>query len=132
MNNIDSGLTEHNSGTANQPVGTNGSEQAVDSLPGVTFAPLRFDAAEFMQFVEDENLTPEQADELLRTTWEIMVGFVDIAFGISSTQQVVDRLPKKTARRARRSTRVLSSDPTISNNKDKTTSARATRNAGGE
>lgn len=54
------------------------------------FAPLTFDALEFMQFVEDENLTQAEAEQLLRAIWDIAVAFVDLAFGIHPTQQTVD------------------------------------------
>lgn len=55
------------------------------------FAPLHFDAREFLQYVEDENLTEAQALELLGVIWEIVVAFVDLGFGLSPIQHVVDR-----------------------------------------
>ena len=75
---------------------TNGSApltSAPEAPPGLAFSPLRFDAAEFMKFVEDWELTDAQAEALLRAIWDIVVGFVDIAYGLHPVQQAVDRLP---------------------------------------
>jgi hypothetical protein len=55
------------------------------------FTPLTFDASKFMEFVAHEELSEEEAVLLLRAYWDTFVGFADIAFGISSTHQAVDR-----------------------------------------
>jgi len=56
------------------------------------FKPLTFNPDEFAQFVVDQNLSDEQATALLATIWEIMVAFVDLGFGVSTTQSAVGRL----------------------------------------
>jgi hypothetical protein len=68
-------------------LGSAPSEQA----PGnEAFAPLHFDAAEFMQYIVDENLSEAEAVELLRAIWEIVVAFVDLRYGFSPLQHLVD------------------------------------------
>lgn len=53
---------------------------------------LQFNPAEFMQFVEDEGLSEEEAVALLRAIWDIVVAFVDLGFGLNPVQQaLVDR-----------------------------------------
>lgn len=64
---------------------------ALEAPPGLSFAPLRFDPREFMQFVENEGLTEQEAQQLLRAIWDIMVAFVDLAWGVHPVQQAVDR-----------------------------------------
>lgn len=58
----------------------------------VGYLPLQFDPDEFMHFVEDENLTDEQARALLEAVWSVMVAFVDLRFGVHPLQQVPDIL----------------------------------------
>lgn len=55
------------------------------------FAPLRFDPAEYMHYVEDMDLTEAQAIELLRVIWAINVAWVDLGFGINPIQQAMDK-----------------------------------------
>lgn len=53
---------------------------------------LQFNPAEFMQYVEDEGLSEEEAVALLRAIWDIVVAFVDLGFGLNPVQQaLVDR-----------------------------------------
>lgn len=72
-------------------LGSAPSASALDAPPGLSFAPLRFDPREFMQFVEDEGLTEPQAQQLLRAIWDIHLAFVDLAWGVHPVQQAVDR-----------------------------------------
>ena len=66
------------------------SSNPVVNLPG---PGLQFDPAKFLQYVEEENLTEEQAGVLLRAIWDLVVSFVDLGFGLSPVQQaLVDRL----------------------------------------
>lgn len=65
------------------------SSNPVVNLPGLG---LHFDPAKFLQYVEEEDLTEEQATVLLRAIWDIIVAFVDLGFGLSPVQQaLVDR-----------------------------------------
>lgn len=61
------------------------------------FPALRFDLDEYRKYIEDENLTDAQAEELLNAIWLIMVGFVDLGFGLHPVQQVLDGREKKLA-----------------------------------
>lgn len=45
-----------------------------------------FDPSEYMQYVEDFELTEEQKIELLRTLWEITAAFARWGYGIDSVQ----------------------------------------------
>lgn len=63
---------------------------ALEAPPALSFAPLHFDAAEFIRFVESEGLTEAEAVTLLHEVWKIVVGFVDIGWGIHPVQQVPD------------------------------------------
>jgi hypothetical protein len=72
------------------------STEATPEAPGAStlprfFVPLQFDPREFMQFVENEGLTEQEAQQLLRAIWDIMVAFVDLAWGVHPVQQAVDR-----------------------------------------
>ena len=47
---------------------------------------INFDPSEFAHHLAEMNLTPEQQDELIRVTANIMRAFVDMGFGISPVQ----------------------------------------------
>ena len=65
------------------------SSNPVANLPGLG---LQFDPAKFLQYVEEEDLTEEQAGVLLRAIWDLVVSFVDLGFGLNPVQQaLVDR-----------------------------------------
>ncbi|MCB9992254.1 MAG: hypothetical protein H6873_01205 [Hyphomicrobiaceae bacterium] len=68
--------------------GPNGAESENEAA---AFPALRFDPQEYMQFVEDEDVTEAQAEELLGTIWLIVVAFVDLGFNIHPVQQVLDK-----------------------------------------
>lgn len=96
---------------------------SLDSPPA--FQPLHFDVREYMQFVEDEDLTEAQAEDLLRTVWEIVVAFVDIAYGIHPAQQVlVDGSRETTGSLPGESRNMLSSKDTFSEIANPKTAAR--------
>ena len=59
-------------------------------VPQHQFRALSFDPDAFMQFVEDEDLSDEDAHALLRAVWEIIVAFVDLGLGIHPVQQAMD------------------------------------------
>lgn len=45
---------------------------------------LSFEAAEYMEYVDDLELTEAQKVEFLRTLWTIMSAFVELGFGVDS------------------------------------------------
>ena len=47
------------------------------------------DCEQFRPYLADANLSKEQEDEFLTTLWNIMLGFVDLGFGIHDVQQVI-------------------------------------------
>lgn len=57
-----------------------------------TLGVLSFEAAEYMEYVDDLELTEAQKVEFLRTLWTIMSAFVELGFGVDS---VIPMLAKK-------------------------------------
>jgi len=45
---------------------------------------VQFDPAEYMQYLEGMDVTDEQATEILRTLWDMMVQFVDFGFNLNT------------------------------------------------
>jgi len=68
-----------------------------DSTAPRGYAALQFDPAAYMHFVEDDDLTEEQAVELLRAIWSIVVSFVDLGYGLDPVHQVVGHFAKEVA-----------------------------------
>lgn len=58
---------------------------------GISFAlgVPQFDAEEFREFIDKIDATEEQKIEYLQLLWKIAITFVDISFGVDSTQRVV-------------------------------------------
>ncbi|MEM6463198.1 MAG: hypothetical protein AAF724_14905 [Pseudomonadota bacterium] len=50
------------------------------------------DVDAYRPYIEDFDLTEEQAAELLRTLWEIMKAFVDLGFGVDSIHHFIPAL----------------------------------------
>lgn len=50
-------------------------------------AVVTFDAARYEHFLEEMDLTDEQKRALLEALWSIIVGFVDLGFGVHPVQQ---------------------------------------------
>ncbi|MCV6574656.1 MAG: hypothetical protein OIF58_02885 [Cohaesibacter sp.] len=55
---------------------------------GKSFA-LEFNPDEYRHHFEDTSLSDTEIDEFMATLWQIMVGFVDLGFGIEATQQAL-------------------------------------------
>jgi hypothetical protein len=49
-----------------------------------TLGVLPFEAAEYMEYVDDLELSEAQKVEFLRTLWSIMSAFVELGFGVDS------------------------------------------------
>ena len=77
--------------TSQHPPNTTEALALVEEPRETGFAPLRFDPAEYMHYVEDMDLTEDQAIELLRAIWAINVAWVDLGFGINPIQQAMDK-----------------------------------------
>lgn len=60
------------------------------AAPQAQFRALQFDPAEFLHFIEDEDISEADAVALLEVIWQIMVAFVDLGFGIHPVQQAMD------------------------------------------
>jgi len=62
------------------------------TLPGNYPAMPVIDYDYYMQFLEDSDAPIEQKRELIETLFGIMMGFADIAFGLSPTQNACGQL----------------------------------------
>ncbi len=60
------------------------------SMPYPAMPAINFDA--YLPYLEDENIPEEQKRELIETLFGILMGFADIAFGISSPQNIWGKL----------------------------------------
>lgn len=61
------------------------------------FPALHFDLDEYRKYIEGENLTDAQAEELLSALWLIVTSFVDLGFGLHPVQHVLDGRKKTLA-----------------------------------
>lgn len=61
------------------------------NLKSNSYPALRFDIEEYRKYLQDNELTEAQQDELLLSMWQIMVAFVDLGFGIHPVQQAMDK-----------------------------------------
>ena len=66
-------------------------ECASASFDGVP--AFRFDPAEYAHYVKDYELAEAQQRELLEAIWTVVVGFVDLGFGLHPVQQASDGAP---------------------------------------
>ena len=48
---------------------------------------VHFDPDEYMHYLDGMDVTDEQATEILRTLWDIMVQFVDLGFTVNGTAE---------------------------------------------
>ncbi len=71
--------------TAEQSDDTAGSSQAPAPRPIITL-----DVSLYESYLADSDLTGEQKREFLETLWSIIVGFVDLGFGIHPVQQALE------------------------------------------
>lgn len=45
---------------------------------------VQFNPADYMQYLDGMDITDEQAEEMLRTLWDMMVQFVDFGFNLNT------------------------------------------------
>lgn len=58
-----------------------------DITPAAETFAIQFDAAEFVHFLEDADLSSDQKIEYVRMIWDIVLQFVDLGFGLHPIQQ---------------------------------------------
>lgn len=104
---------------------------ALESLPGLTFVPLSFDPEAFMRYVVDWELADDEAEQLLRMIWDIVVGFVDLGFGLPGSVVPVERSFLDSSSVPSDASIVISSDQSIRSNREHEPAA-ATRAAAKE
>ena len=61
-----------------------------DASQPLSLRPLQFDAAKYLDYVEDPHLTEAQKIEFLQTLWTIMASFVDLGFGVDSVMPILE------------------------------------------
>ena len=74
----------------NQGEDHEGDVLVAETSPSSAGPALDVDA--YRPYIEDFDLTEEQAAELLRTLWEIMKAFVDLGFGVDSIHHFIPAL----------------------------------------
>ena len=60
-------------------------------------APLPFEFEKYEPYIRDLDVTDEQARELLEALFNIMSAFVDMGFGLDSTQSILGSMIEKVA-----------------------------------
>ncbi len=66
-------------------------DAAIDDTPKA--GPLALDHAKYSEFFKDSGLSEAQAKELIDALWVVVVGFVDLGFGMNPFQQAMDNSP---------------------------------------
>lgn len=69
---------------------TNADDETIDDLPvdlPGTRPALTLDVKLYESYLQDANLAQNQRQEFLEALWSIVVGFVDLGFGIHPLQQ---------------------------------------------
>lgn len=62
-----------------------------------TLGALPFEAADYMEYVDDLELTEAQKVEFLRTLWTIMSAFVELGFGVDSVMPMLAQKASETS-----------------------------------
>ena len=62
--------------------------QGLQFVDGAGFPVLTFDADDYREHVRDMGLSESQEDELLQALWSIVVGFVDLGYGIKTKNRL--------------------------------------------
>ena len=55
---------------------------------------LEVDVAKYQAYLDDAGLSDEQKQELIEALWSIIVGFVDLGFGVHPVQEVCGEVEK--------------------------------------
>lgn len=58
---------------------------------------MKLDVEKYMPYVEEFDLTDDQKRELIQTIWNMMEGFIDLAFEQDPTQTALRAASAKTA-----------------------------------
>ena len=73
--------------TKTVPQKTSGVRQAVADQP----QSLTIDYQLYEQYLEDSGLSDKEKKEFLNTLWQLVVGFVDLGFGVHPVQQACEQ-----------------------------------------
>lgn len=49
---------------------------------------IRFDWRDWEQYLEDSDIPDDKKQEFVETLWAIVMGFVDLGFGLNPTQEI--------------------------------------------
>ena len=72
---------------ADEPVAPDHSGRQESAQDGDSSAPLTLDFAAYAPYLEDTDMSEQQKREFLETLWSIIIGFVDLGFGVHPIQQ---------------------------------------------
>ncbi len=61
---------------------------------------LELDIEKYQAYLDGSDLTPAQKEDFLRALWSIVVGFVDLGFGVHPVQQACGQVEKSLDPRA--------------------------------
>lgn len=69
--------------------------ETADKADAVPSRPvLEVDVAKYQAYLDDGDLSDEQKQELIEALWSIIVGFVDLGFGVHPVQNVCGEVEK--------------------------------------
>lgn len=100
---------------------TNADDETIDDSPvdpQGTRPALTLDIALYESYLQDSDITEDQRHEFLKALWSIVVGFVDLGFGIHPLQQTGQGCGQDGTILAFDPADVLSSMPTSQTNKN--------------
>lgn len=59
-----------------------------EMLPATSAPALRFDWADWLPYLEDQDIPEEQKRELIETLWSIVVAFVDLGWQLNPKPEI--------------------------------------------
>jgi hypothetical protein len=65
-----------------------------------TSRTIPFDVSRYLHFIDDPSLSEDQKRQMAEALWVIVIGFVDLGFGIHPAQQACGKLEEPLANKA--------------------------------
>lgn len=85
--------------TENSDHHLNTDRATVIGLPDTAIAPrpIPFDVARYLHFIDDQPLSEDQKRQMTEALWAIVIGFVDLGFGVHPAQQACGKVEEPLA-----------------------------------
>lgn len=77
------------------------------------------DVERYQAYLDGSNMSDAQKEEFLQSLWEIIVGFVELGFGVHPLQEVCGKDASETSRTAKIAEAVINSEASEKPNKSK-------------